>query len=101
MSIGKKAGKGFIKLFQRNVLEKLMGLTTVIILARKLTPYDFGLVSITEVLLYTISVFGTTGLSEFLLAYKKNDTREVFKASFWFKVVSLFPALCIQPYSWI
>ncbi len=84
MSIGKKAGKGFIRLFQRNMLEKLMGLTTIIILARKLTPYDFGLVSITEVLLYTISAFGTTGVSEFLLAYKKDDTEEIFKAAFWF-----------------
>lgn len=87
MSIGKKAGKGFIRLFQRNMLEKLMGLTTIIILARKLTPYDFGLVSITEVLLYTISVFGTTGLSEFLLAYKKDDVDEIFKAAFWFNLV--------------
>ena len=87
MSIGKKAGKGFIKLLQRNVLEKLMGLTTVVVLARKLTPYDFGLVSITEVLLYIISVFGTTGLTEYLLAYRKDDVKENFKAAFWFNIV--------------
>lgn len=87
MSIGKKAGKGFIQLFQRNMLEKLMGLTTVIVLARKLTPYDFGLVSITEVLLYMISVFGTTGLSEYLLAYRKDDVQDTFKAAFWFNIV--------------
>lgn len=87
MSIGKKASKGFVKLFQRNMLEKLMGLTTIVILARKLTPYDFGLVSITEVLLYLISVFGTTGLSEYLLAYRKEDVKDTFKAAFWFNVV--------------
>lgn len=86
MSIGKKAAKGFIKLFRRNMLEKLMGLTTVVILARKLSPYDFGLVSISEVLLYTISVFGSTGINEFLLAYRKDDTKQIFKAAFWFNV---------------
>lgn len=74
-------------LLQRNVLEKLMGLTTVIVLARKLTPYDFGLVSITEVLLYMISVFGTTGLSEYLLAYRKEDVKSTFKAAFWFNII--------------
>lgn len=87
MSIGKKAGKGFVRILQRNMLEKLMGLTTIVVLARELTPYDFGLVSITEVLLYLISVFGTTGLSEYLLAYRKNDVRETFRAAFWFNIV--------------
>lgn len=87
MSIGKKAGKGFVKILQRNMLEKLMGLTTIVVLARELTPYDFGLVSITEVLLYLISVFGTTGLSEYLLAYRKDDVKDTFKAAFWFNIV--------------
>lgn len=87
MSIGKKAGKGFVRLLQRNMLEKLMGLTTIVVLARELTPYDFGLVSITEVLLYLVSVFGTTGLSEYLLAYRKDDVQETFRAAFWFNIV--------------
>lgn len=102
MSIGKKAGKGFAKLFQRNMLEKLMGLTTIVILARKLTPYDFGLVSITEVLLYTISVFGSTGISEFLLAYKKEDEGDTLKAAFWFNgaltIVVLLVFLAAAPF---
>lgn len=101
MSIGKKASKGFVKLLQRNMLEKLMGLTTIVILARKLSPYDFGLMSITEVLLYMISVFGTTGLSEYLLAYKKDDVEDTFKAAFWFNIVItivvLVLFLCIAP----
>ncbi len=87
MSIGKKAAKGFVKILQRNMLEKLMGLTTIVVLARELTPYDFGLVSITEVLLYLVSVFGTTGLSEYLLAYRKDDVKETFRAAFWFNIV--------------
>jgi teichuronic acid exporter len=34
-----------------------------------------------------ISVFGTTGLAEFLLAYRKDDTEEIFNAAFWFNVL--------------
>lgn len=102
MSIGKKAAQGFVKLFRRNMLEKLMGLTTIVILARKLSPYDFGLVSISEVLLYTISVFGSTGINEFLLAYRKDDTKEIFRASFWFNValtlVVTILFLCAAPF---
>lgn len=64
-----------------------MGIIAMIFLARKLTPYDFGIVSITEVLLALVSVIGTTGLPEFLLAYKKNDAEETFKAAFWFNVI--------------
>ncbi len=87
MGVAKQAGKGFVSYLWRNVLEKIMGLVAMIFLARKLTPYDFGLVSITEVLLYLISVLGTTGLAEFLLAYRKDDTDEIFKAAFWFNVI--------------
>ncbi|MBS1772953.1 MAG: oligosaccharide flippase family protein [Bacteroidetes bacterium] len=87
MSVGRKAGKGFLSFLYRSTLEKIMGVIAMIFLARKLTPYDFGLVSITEVLLYLISVLGTTGLAEFLLAYRKDDTEEIFKSAFWFNIV--------------
>jgi teichuronic acid exporter len=87
MSVGKKAGKGFVSIFYRNMLEKLVGMAAMVILARKLTPYDFGLVSITEALLYLLSSFGTTGLAEYLLAYRKDDSEEIFKSAFWFNII--------------
>lgn len=64
-----------------------MGLISMVILARKLTPYDFGLVSITEVVLILISSLGTTGINEFLLAYKKKDFKEISKSTFWLILV--------------
>lgn len=87
MGVAKQVGKGFVSYLWRNVLEKIMGLIAMVFLARELTPYDFGLVSITEVLLYLISVFGTTGLAEFLLAYRKDDIDEIFKAAFWLNII--------------
>lgn len=87
MSIAKQVGKGVVSYLWRNLLEKIMGLLAMVFLARELSPYDFGVVSITEVLLYLISVFGTTGLAEFLLAYRKQDDDEIFNAAFWFNIV--------------
>lgn len=95
MSIGKKAGTGFLSLLYRGILEKLMGLVAMFILARQLSPYDFGLVSITEVLLSIISVFGTTGLSEFLLAYRKDNIEEIFKSSVWFTLIISTCVVCL------
>lgn len=90
MSVGRKAGKGFTSYLFRNILEKIMGIIAMVFLARKLSPYDFGLVSITEVLLSLISVLGTTGLAEFLLAYRKDDKEEIFRAAFWFNITITF-----------
>lgn len=95
MSLGRKAGKGFVSYLVRNILEKIMGIIAMVFLARKLTPYDFGLVSITEVLLSLISVLGTTGLAEFLLAYRKDDKEDIFKAAFWFNIVVTCIIVCI------
>src|SRR3954465_3302410 len=87
MSIGKKASQGFASFLYRNMLEKFVGMGAMIVLARKLSPYDFGLVSITDALLSIISIFGTTGIAEYLLAYRKDDTDEIFKAAFWLNIV--------------
>ncbi len=84
MSVGKKAADGFIQLILRNALGRVMGLLAMVFLARELNPYDFGLVSITQVLLGAISVFGTTGITEFLLAYRNQDAEEIYKSAFWF-----------------
>jgi O-antigen/teichoic acid export membrane protein len=86
MSIGRKAGKGFFSFLYRSLLEKFMGVITMIVLAQKLTPYDFGLVIITDTVLTIIAALGTTGLAEFLLAYRKDDIDEMFKAAFWFNL---------------
>jgi teichuronic acid exporter len=90
MSIGRKAGKGFFSFLYRSILEKIMGVITMVILAQKLTPYDFGLVIISDTVLTIIAALGTTGLAEFLLAYRKEDIDEVFKAAFWFNLAITF-----------
>ncbi|MFT5155560.1 MAG: teichuronic acid exporter [Bacteroidia bacterium] len=102
MSIAKKAANGFAQFLGRNMLSKVMGLGAMVILARELSPHDFGIVSITQVLLVIIASFATTGISEFLLSYQKKDVDTIFQATFWFNlalttVVSIL-ALIILPF---
>ncbi|MEI6880078.1 MAG: oligosaccharide flippase family protein [Bacteroidota bacterium] len=87
MSIGEKASQGFFSFLTRNIISRFMGLISLFILARKLSPFDFGLVSFTDILLMFIAVFGSTGLNEFLIAYKKDDYLQILKASFWFNCI--------------
>ncbi|MBX2955234.1 MAG: oligosaccharide flippase family protein [Cyclobacteriaceae bacterium] len=69
------------------MLSRVIGLLSMVILARQLSPYDFGLVSITEVLINLIGVIGSAGVIEFLLAYRKRDEAEIYQAVFWFLTI--------------
>ncbi|MFN0033420.1 MAG: oligosaccharide flippase family protein [Saprospiraceae bacterium] len=88
MDIGQKAAKGFFSILTRNVIARIMGLVSMVVLARVLSPSDFGLVSITEVLLNVIAVFGVTGVFEFLVSYQGEDREEMNQSAFWFNIVA-------------
>jgi O-antigen/teichoic acid export membrane protein len=102
MSTGKRAGLGFISLLTRNVLGKVMGIFSLIVLANVLSKNDFGVVAITDILLNLISVLGTVGLSDFLVAYKKDNDEAVFQSAFWLNVCAtlfiLILVLVIAPF---
>jgi O-antigen/teichoic acid export membrane protein len=83
MSLTNKAGKGFLQFLFRNIIGRSIGMVSMIFLARILTPYEFGLVSISEVLLNIISMLATTGIGEYLLAYKEDKEKEIFQSVFW------------------
>lgn len=95
MSIGEKAAQGFFSILTRNVLARFMGLFSMIVLARKLSPADFGLVSITEVLLNFIAVFGVTGVFEFLVSYRGKDRDEINQSAFWFNILMALAIVAI------
>lgn len=84
MSTGKQIRKGFTHILYRNLLEKVVGMAAMVILARQLSPYDFGLVAITEAGIVLISFFGSSGMAEYLLAYRGRDLRRIFRSAFWF-----------------
>jgi len=103
MNIGQKAARGFFSILTRNMIARVMGLVSMVVLARKLSPSDFGLVSITEVLLQLIAVFGVTGVFEFLVSYRGNQREAIQQAAFWFNVgmgLLVAAALCIAAPFW-
>lgn len=59
----------------------------MIVLASKLSPYEFGLVSITEVLLAIVTSLGTTGIREYLFACKDKDVDVMFQSAFWLNLI--------------
>jgi O-antigen/teichoic acid export membrane protein len=71
-----------------------MGMLAMIVLARKLSPQDFGMVSIVEVLLTMIAGITTAGIPEYLLAYRKEDQQSIFNAAFWLST-SMAILLCV------
>lgn len=86
MSIVEKAGQGFISFIYRNILARFLGVISLFVLAHKLSPADFGLVSITQVLLTLISALGSSGLFEYIQSFKRDDFAVMIKATFWFNI---------------
>ena len=67
----------------RNFVGRLMGLVAMIVLARELSPYEFGLVTISDVLLRMVAAFAVSGIAEYVMAYRGDDEEAILKAAFW------------------
>lgn len=81
---------GFFWKFNEQILSQLVSFVVSIILARILTPKEYGVVSLVNVFIIILEVFVTTGLSSALIQ-KKNATRIDFSTMFYCNLfVSLF-----------
>ena len=58
-------------------LAKALGLISTIILARLLTPNDFGLVSIVMLVIYFFNIFSETGCKQYLLSLPEVTNQEL------------------------
>lgn len=61
MSDAKNVIKGSSLLLASNIIEKIFGLLSTLVLARILTPADFGVVALAMLALSMIEVFGRSG----------------------------------------
>lgn len=85
--IGKKASEGAGLLLLKNILLQVSNLGVVAYLARNLSKSDFAVVSISYVVLNFISVFGVSGLNDYVVFYTKDDKDKEMQATFWFGTV--------------
>lgn len=73
-NLSTKVVKGGSWLFLFQILDNVLGFIRLLILARLLTPTDFGLAGIAMVLLQTITTFTQTGVQA-LLVHKKDSLK--------------------------
>lgn len=73
----KKVLKSSLWLFSLKIIENLLNLIKLIVLARLLSPNDFGLFGIALILLITLETFSQTGFSLSLIQ-RRDDVREYF-----------------------
>ncbi len=82
--MGKKKNKIFLGLFWsfgERITAQLVTTIVTIILARLLTPNDYGIISIVTVLINLLNIFVTTGFVS-ALVQKKNATEEDYNTAF-------------------
>jgi O-antigen/teichoic acid export membrane protein len=81
----------------RQVVTNLIRLVAVAVLARQLTPSDFGLVALASVVLYFIVLVSEGGIRSYVIYYRNDDWRQQAQSAFWFNffLTLLQLALCV------
>lgn len=81
----KKPQNAFLWSFLDNILQQMVNFSVGIILARLLSPSDFGLIGIISVFIALSNTFVDSGLSDALI-HKKNVKNEDYYTIFWANV---------------
>jgi len=79
--LSKKVVRGGLWVFALRIIKKSIGLIKIIILARLLTPHDFGLLGIAMLAIYTLDTFSQTGFGHALI--QKREEVESFLDTAW------------------
>jgi O-antigen/teichoic acid export membrane protein len=82
-----KAVRSGAWLYGRNLVTSLINLGVMAILARQLTPADFGLVALAQVLLRFVVILSEGGVGEFIISDNREGRQERVQAAFWLNLV--------------
>ncbi len=66
MALGKKLVSSSLLLVSVKVLQRLLGLISIVILARLLSPEDFGIVAIAAIMLQFSAILSNSGIQEYI-----------------------------------
>lgn len=92
VGLGQKVKSGTIWAFIGQVLSQLLSLATTVVLARLLSPKDFGVVAIAMTVWGLIQIFGSMGIAAKLIQ-QPDDVERYASAAFW---LNIFIALCLS-----
>ncbi len=86
-SLSKKSVRSGAWLYGRNLVTSLINLGVMAILARQLSPADFGLVALAQVLLRFVVILSEGGVGEFIISDSREGRQERVQAAFWMNLV--------------
>ncbi|MFP6746217.1 MAG: lipopolysaccharide biosynthesis protein [Alphaproteobacteria bacterium] len=79
-------GKGSVWMITMRWMVRLIGVVSTIILARLLTPEDFGIVAIAMLIVNFVEVFANTGLHVAIIRHKE-DTRDLYDSAWTVSII--------------
>jgi PST family polysaccharide transporter len=97
-SITQKTVRSSAWIFGRGLATNVINLGVMVILARQLTPDDFGLVTLGGVLLRFIASFGAGGVGEYIIYDQQEGREERIHAAFW---LNLTLSLGVMVLGWL
>lgn len=74
-------------IYARNLVTSLINLGVMAFLARQLTPADFGLVALANVLLRFVVILAEGGISEYIISDHREGRKNRVQAAFWMNLV--------------
>lgn len=86
-SLSQKVGDSVMLLFFRKIWGNLINLFVMMVLARVLSKEDFGVLAVSAVLLTIINTVTTSGLSDYIVAYDKDQFTQNLKSVFWLNFI--------------
>lgn len=86
-SLGNQVVRSGAWIYGRNLVTSLINLGVMAILARQLTPADFGLVALASVLLRFVVILAEGGISEYIISDNRDGRENRVQAAFWMNLV--------------
>jgi O-antigen/teichoic acid export membrane protein len=93
-SLATKAVRSGAWLYGRNIVTSLINLGVMAVLARQLTPADFGLVALAEVLLSLVINLSGSTVGPYIIQDRKEGWEERAQAAFWLNL-TLVTGVCV------
>jgi O-antigen/teichoic acid export membrane protein len=94
MTLAKKVGTAAKLMILRRIWGAIVSFSVMAYLARTLNKEDFGIVAISALLLNFIQILAVSGVSEYVVFYKKENKNKIFNAAFWLNITLSF-LVCI------
>ncbi len=88
-------------IYGRQIVTNLLNIGVMAILARQLTPAEFGLFALAQVILRFLTLLGAGGIGDYVIFDKQEGREERLQAAFWLNLTMTLAAaavaLCLVP----